>query len=71
MAILELTVQPSGIVDSVEVLRASQAADITAAAVDAALQWSTNEPLELGGEPVWFIQTVVIYRSNTGVRGAR
>ena len=70
VAILELTVQPSGVVDSVEVLRASQAADITAAAVDAALQWE-YEPLELGGEPVWFIQTVVIYGSNTGFRGAQ
>jgi hypothetical protein len=68
VAILELTVQPGGGVDAVKVLRAPQADGITTAAVEAAMQWE-YEPLELGGEPVWFIQTVVIYGSNANSRG--
>jgi TonB family protein len=60
VAILELTVEPTGRVNSVNVLRASQGAAITDAALAAVRQWE-YEPLELAGEPVWFVQTVVIH----------
>ena len=59
VAILELTVEPAGRVSDVRVLRAPQGDDITRAAIDAVRQWE-YEPLELGGVPVWFMQTVVV-----------
>ena len=59
VAIIELTVDPAGRVNSANVLRGPQGDAITTAAVEAVEQWE-YEPLELGGEPVWFVQTVVV-----------
>jgi len=59
VAVLEVTGNPEGRIAEVRVLRDLQGMDLTSAAVEAVSQWE-YEPLELGGEPVWFLMTVIV-----------
>lgn len=58
VAVLELTVSPDGRVNTVKALRGQER--FFQEASEAAVQWR-YEPVQLGGEAVWFVITVVVW----------